>query len=158
MQIDQIIIFVHWHTHPPLERKSLVHWHGIIGHSSIKTPLTDGRRLSQRYLPPASFCLLKHHSTTAQIHPASYLFGDNFHNDTPFILMTHRIQFTTIIYIHISLQMGLICSKDKDDLAEAEEVAFHSIGDAEPPQKPSGSSHTIDLLLRIYSLGMFCTV
>ena len=28
MQIDQIIIFVHWHTHPPLERKSLVHWHG----------------------------------------------------------------------------------------------------------------------------------
>lgn len=61
-------------------------------HSSIKTPLTDGRRLSQRYLPPASFCLLQHR--TAQIHPASYLFGDNFHNDTPvhdipFILMTH---------------------------------------------------------------------
>lgn len=50
-------------------------------HSSIKTPLTDGRRLSQRYLPPASFCLLQHR--TAQIHPASYLFGDNFHNDTP---------------------------------------------------------------------------
>eukprot|EP00729_Bicosta_minor_P025396 gene25396-20397_t len=35
--------------------------------------------------------------------------------------------------------MGLICSKDKDDLAEAEEVAFHNIGDAEPPQQPSGS-------------------
>lgn len=28
VQIDQIIIFVHWHTHPPLERKRLVHWHG----------------------------------------------------------------------------------------------------------------------------------
>eukprot|EP00729_Bicosta_minor_P009284 gene9284-biopygen16959 len=36
--------------------------------------------------------------------------------------------------------MGLICSKDKDNLAEAEEVVFHSIGDAEPPQKPSGSA------------------
>eukprot|EP00729_Bicosta_minor_P020191 gene20191-biopygen3532 len=36
--------------------------------------------------------------------------------------------------------MGLICSKDKDDLAEAEEVVFHSIGDAGPPQKPSGSA------------------
>ena len=36
--------------------------------------------------------------------------------------------------------MGLICSKDKDDLAEAEEVVFHSIGDAEPPEKPSGSA------------------
>lgn len=34
--------------------------------------------------------------------------------------------------------MGSNCSKGKDDLAE--EVAFRIIGDAEPPQKPSGSA------------------
>eukprot|EP00729_Bicosta_minor_P032737 gene32737-biopygen25546 len=34
--------------------------------------------------------------------------------------------------------MGSDCSKDKDD--SAEEVVFHSIGDAEPPQQPSVSA------------------
>eukprot|EP00729_Bicosta_minor_P032658 gene32658-biopygen11564 len=34
--------------------------------------------------------------------------------------------------------MGLKCSKDKDD--PAEEVAFHNVGDAEPPRQPSATA------------------